>query len=261
MKLADLRAAQVDERGTDSLQPLRETFYEEAAAYLADLRERRDALAEQVDDPFDSEEVRRLNDELETAEEVVEAIYERRVGKLVKRASLAAAGHSADEAGLTEEERELFSDLVDRIEANRETVLETLAGDGPASVAEEEPAEAEAPFEPPAEEPELDPAEPDDAMRGSEPPESPSPEPDSSKPGSEPEPDGGTTTAPRGMTEELESSPEGETDRVTVRVTAAVGEIYGVDDRVYTLDAEDVVTLPAANAKPLIDRGAAHRVD
>ena len=231
MNLEDLRAAQVDERGTDSLQPLPASFYEQAADYLADLRRRRDRIAERADDPFDSPEVRRLTDELETAEEVVEAIYERRLSKLVKRASLAASGVPTDEEGLTDEERTLFGDLVDRIEANRARVLDVLDnGSGDVvSPADDAPADPEPVGEPPAPEPAGDPAASTDR---------------------DPEPDGGAA-APGGPEE----------DRLTVRITAEVGEIYGVDDRVYTLGEEDVVTLPSANAKPLLERGAAQRVE
>jgi DNA replication factor GINS len=254
MKLDDLRSAQVDERGTDSLQPLRPTFYEEAAAYLADLRERRNRLAEAVDDPFDSEEVVQLNNELETAKEVVESIYERRVGKLVKQASLAAAGMSGDVEGLTEEERTLYTDLVERIEANRSAMLGSFDGGG----GFQGDPDREAAPEPPKDTPErsddgaLDAAEAmgtdgaaaadtDDAR----------PRTDADQP---PEPDGGST--PTAAEDDAD-----EADRLTVRITDTVGEIYGVDDRVYTLDTEDVVTLPEANAKPLLERGAAQRVD
>nr|NIS33676.1 hypothetical protein [Actinomycetota bacterium] len=79
----------------------------------------------------------------------------------------------------------------------------------------------------------------------------PAEEPEASEPDPDPEPDGGSAAEPAGDDE----------DRLTVRITAPVGEIYGVDDRVYTLDAEDVVTLPTPNAKPLLDRGAAQRID
>ena len=254
MNLDDLRSAQVDERGTDSLQPLRSDFYENAAAYLADLRERRDRLAEEVDDPY-AEEVQRLTDELETAEEVVEAIYDRRVGKLVKRASLAAAGMSTDEEGLTDEERELFADLVERIEDNRATVLDAMGGDGAlprggeaAEPAPEPPADTPEPPADTPEEPSLDAA----AAMGADPEPSEAPEPaeDAEATDPDPEPDGGTA-----------AEPPADDDRLTVRITAPVGEIYGVDDRVYTLDAEDVVTLPTPNAKPLLDRGAAQRIE
>jgi DNA replication factor GINS len=40
-----------------------------------------------------------------------------------------------------------------------------------------------------------------------------------------------------------------------------VGEILGVDERAYDLASEDVVTLPAANAEPLVERDAAEPLD
>jgi len=251
MNLEDLRSAQVEERGTDSLQPLRPTFYEEAAAYLAELRDRRNDLAARLDDPFDSEEVRQLNDELETAEEVVEALYERRVGKLVKRASLAAAGMAVDEEGLTEEEQALFGDLVERIEANRSAVLDALEAEP--GVVEDSP-DAEDPDAGPSETAD-EPASPDLAAEDPEAGTAEAAEPPDRGVEADTEPDGGASTP-------VESPPETDrTDRLTVRITDPVGEIYGVDDRVYTLEAEDVVTLPAPNAQPLLDRGAAQRID
>lgn len=127
MNLDELRTVQRTERRKDSLQHLRESFYEDVAAHIADLKRERKRAAAEADDPFASPEVRRLTDEIQTAEELVEAIYERRVGKVVKRASFAAADMSTREEGLTTEERNLFSDLVDRIKRNRETVLAALA--------------------------------------------------------------------------------------------------------------------------------------
>ncbi|MFB6079294.1 MAG: hypothetical protein ABEJ80_10000, partial [Halarchaeum sp.] len=49
--------------------------------------------------------------------------------------------------------------------------------------------------------------------------------------------------------------------RETVRITRDVGEILGVDEREYTLAADDVVTLPSENAEPLLARDAAERLD
>ncbi|EFW93199.1 hypothetical protein ZOD2009_05027 [Haladaptatus paucihalophilus DX253] len=128
MNLDELRSVQSKERSKDSLQHLRESFYADVGAYIRGLREERERAAERADDPFDSAEVNQLTDEIKTAEEVVEAVYERRVGKVVKRASLSAAGIPADEDGLTSEEQQLFADLVDRIESNKATVLDVLAG-------------------------------------------------------------------------------------------------------------------------------------
>ncbi|ELY56935.1 DNA replication complex subunit Gins51 [Natronococcus jeotgali] len=128
MNLDELRSVQSKERQKDSLQNLRPSFYQEVGEYIAELEAERDRAAERADDPFSSPEVSRLTDEIETAKDVVEAIYERRMGKLVKQASLAAAGMAADDDGLTAEEADLFEDLVDRIDANKTRVLDVLEG-------------------------------------------------------------------------------------------------------------------------------------
>ncbi|MEZ3162564.1 hypothetical protein ABNG03_14580 [Halorubrum sp. RMP-47] len=143
MNLDELRSAQAKERRKDSLQHLRDSFYDDVGAYVADLRAARDRRAEQVENPFADDDIRRLSDEVETAEEVAEALYERRVGKVVKLASFAAADMSVDEEGMTTEERRLFDDLVDRITANKSEVLDVLAGESPAT--EGVPTDDEAP--------------------------------------------------------------------------------------------------------------------
>jgi len=133
MNLDELRSVQSKERRKDSLQQLRDSFYQDVAAYIQDLRAERDRRAEQVDNPFSDDEVRQLSDKLDTAEEVAEALYERRVGKVVKLASFAAADMSASEEGMTVEEQELFDDLVARIKQNKTSVLDVLAGEQPAN--------------------------------------------------------------------------------------------------------------------------------
>ena len=129
MNLDELRSAQAKERRKDSLQHLRDSFYDDVAAYVEDLRAARDRRAEQVAKPFSDDDVRRMSDEVETAEEVAEALYERRVGKVVKLASFAAADMPVDADGMTTEERQLFDDLVDRITENKSRVLDVLSGD------------------------------------------------------------------------------------------------------------------------------------
>ncbi|MFC6726598.1 hypothetical protein ACFQE1_19960, partial [Halobium palmae] len=133
MNLDELRTVQSKERRKDSLQHLRDSFYEDVADYVADRKAERKEVAATADDPFSSPEVSRLTDEIESAEEVVEAVYERRVGKVVKLASFAAADMPVDEDGMTTQERELFDDLVARIEANKTTVLDILGGEGASS--------------------------------------------------------------------------------------------------------------------------------
>lgn len=131
MNLDELQSVQARERQSSDLQHLRSSFYQEVGEFINSLNEERARVVEAADDPFSEPEVRRLTDDIETAEGTVEAIYERRVGKVVKKASIAAAGMPIEDDGLTNEEEALFEDLVARIEQNRETVLSVLDGEGP----------------------------------------------------------------------------------------------------------------------------------
>ena len=346
MDLDELRSVRRTERQKDSLQHLRDSFYEDVAAYIEERKAERRRVADAADDPFGDPEVGQLTDEISTAEDVVEAIYERRVGKVVKLASFAAADMSADKSGLTAEERALFEDLVDRIKQNRRTVLDTLAGQGSDATDGESvtahtdtetpgvdgspdaPAGDAAPTESDAaassDESTTEPPTSDDvlaaAMGGdSDAAESPThadpvaastdtdPERESVPPAVDTdagdrerdvavtdtaETDGGdatiaadTTGSATGGPSAPGSTPVGESgrsddaaairtsgtadagrddsrpDRVTLRITEDVGRIYGVDEREYDLASEDVVTLPATNAGPLVERDAAERLE
>jgi DNA replication factor GINS len=138
MDLDELRSVRRTEREKSQLQHLRDSFYRDVAAYVEQRKDEYRRQLANADDPFAaSEAAEHIKDEVETAQEVVEALYERRVGKVVKMAAFAAAGMGADEDGLTAEERALFDDLVARIEQNRETVLSTVDG---SATAEGEPA-------------------------------------------------------------------------------------------------------------------------
>jgi DNA replication factor GINS len=292
VNLDELRTVQNKERQKDSLQHLRESFYEDVADYVADLEDERDCLAADAEDPFASTEVRQLTDEIETAREVAEAVYERRLGKLVKRASLAAADMPTDAEGLTAEERELFDDIVERIERNKSRVLEVVDGanvdavrDGPntdsagataseamgtGGTAEDERSSIDRP-------PTGGPDGNDSTAREEGPPDTGSPATGDDNPapsdadarasgggGDAAGPAGGTgadgTRGP-GAGEDEAAFDVGLDDRTTVRITDDVGEIFGVDDRDYDLSADDVVTLPAANAEPLLERDAAERIE
>ncbi|SNR30258.1 DNA replication complex subunit Gins51 [Halorubrum vacuolatum] len=380
MNLDELRSVQAKERRKDSLQHLRDAFYDDVAAYLADLRAARDRRASEVDNPFSDDDVRRLSDEVGTAEEVAEALYERRVGKVVKLASFAAADMPVETEGMTSQERELFDDLVEHIVANKSTVLDALSGvttpeqpgrgtpgesetdptaeatdaqapdpafepDGALAeamgastdthdVAPEQSAEspAEPTVEPSVEEParptdspitEPDPdavADPDsNAIADRDPNAIADPDPNAvadrdpnavGDPGPdhaageqadvstrrgdgpvpvdpEPAPPGAVETDPTAETPPVSTDDDGsnasaatprdsgekdgptpsvstataDQDRTTVRITADVGEILGTDEREYHLTSEDVVSLPAANAEPLVKRDAAERID
>lgn len=134
MNLEELQTTRDRERQTDKLQQLRETFYADAGEFIQQMRTERDRAAERTADPFDSPEVTRLTDEIKTAEQTVEAIYEKRVGKIVKAASFAAADLPAEAEGMTTEEQDLFETLVEEIKENRQKVLTVLAGDKPSAV-------------------------------------------------------------------------------------------------------------------------------
>ena len=356
MNLDELRSAQAKERRKDSLQHLRDAFYDDVAAYVADLRAARDRRAEQVANPFSDDDVRRMSDEIETAEEVAEALYERRVGKVVKLASFAAADMSVETEGLTTQERALFDDLVARIRENKSTVLAALAGEEPptspdgsptaaaADGPDEEATGADAPAtrddatgpraadEPPVDASPADGQSDPDVLAGAMGGESPaSPSRESSEPDAGDDPagptdseenadrtptdrpasataDGGATPvepgpAPPGADDAGDAPPAdgasvddssadastspltdapaesdaaadrsavseadrpdgaADVDRETVRITRDVGSIFGVDEREYDLASEDVVTLPAENAEPLVRRDAAERIE
>lgn len=291
MNLDELRTVRRKERQKDSLQHLRDSFYADVARYIDQLKDERQRAFENADQPFSDPEVQRLTDEIESAEEIVESIYERRVGKTVKLASFAAADMPAETEGLTEEEVDLFEDLVERIQTNRETVLDTLAGthrsdgeeadttDAPANGPSNEPAAAEdesghdAGPDPRAAEaaafveedtiPDASETDADDdvlanAMGGESAPDENSAEPADSD---------GERTATEAESADPDPVPDereadgATTDRTTVRITDDVGDILAVDEREYHLEREDVLTLPAANAEPLIQNGAAERID
>lgn len=299
MDIDELQSVQSRERQTDSLQQLRESFYREASEFIQRLRDERDRAADRADDPWDDPEVSRLTDEINTAEQAVEAIYDRRTGKVVKKASLAAAGMPADEDGLTREERDLFETLVGQIEANREHVLDMIAGDlpeqtdgEPTSTAGDDTApgqetgasdavrteESTAEPDPPTPSPEADGVSAADVMGSSDQSaaETGDPEPvqsgESEDAGTDrtvppEEPPAQDRPAAEASVVEDEASPDpastggDSVDRETVRITAEVGEILGVDERSYDLGRNDVVQLPADNVGPLIERDAAERID
>jgi DNA replication factor GINS len=155
MNLDELRSVQRAERQRDSLQHLPDEFYTEVARYVGQLKDERERAMATADDPFTSDDVRRLTDTIESATEIANALYERRVGKVVKHASFAAADMATEQEGMTVEERELFDDLVARIRENRESVLATIEGTAdttpPAATTgadEREPTDTDVPADP-----------------------------------------------------------------------------------------------------------------
>lgn len=269
MNLEELRDVRRTERERDGLQSLPDSFYRDVASYLADLKAERASAAEAAADPFSDPEVGRLTEEIETAEEVVESIYERRVGKVVDRASFAAADMRHETEGLTAEERDLFDDLVARIERNRERVLDALEPE--AEAGDDTGATADAPTASPTPDaPDGDAPDPSDllseAMGGSaDGGTAADDDPATAEPTPEGTTDGGVPAAAADgpATQGVDGSDADATDpeRRTVYVTRDVGDILGVDERTYRLAAEDVVDLPADNARALVERDAAEPLE
>ncbi len=241
MNLDELRAVQADERSADGLQALPDSFYRDVAAYLEELRDERDRIANRSSDPFSSEEVQQLTDEIGTVEEVTEAIYERRIGKVMKQASLTASGVRGDEDGLTDEETALYHELVSVIESNREEVLSILQSDRSASTSDSSQA-----F--------------DQDGDSSATPDQSSNEPRDSD-GSETQTDTQVENATDQNQDGTEDTSQETIDRMTVRITKDVGEILGVDERTYQLSENDIVDLPKANASALVSRNAADELE
>ena len=284
MQLTELQSVRDSERRTDKLQQLRESFYQDAGEYISQLRAERQRVADQADDPFDAPAVGRLSDEIETAENTVEAIYEKRVGKIVKAASLAAADMPFETEGMTREERDLFERLVSEIGQNRERVFGVL------KQADEPDDRSTPPSSTPVSETAAGKSAPDastDTEQSAVNNESPSTDVTDTEVelDSDPAPavaDGTSGTsgvsAPAtqmstgvGAGSEPGSESESSTDqpvrndggsattvdRQTIRVTDDLDPFVGYDDREYDLGTDDVVSLPETNARPLLERGAA----
>ncbi|WP_436934484.1 hypothetical protein [Halovenus marina] len=287
MNLDELQSVRDRERQTDKLQQLRASFYADAGEFIQQLREERERAAERADDPFDAPEVNQLTDEIKTAEQTVEAIYEKRVGKIVKAASFAAADLPSESEGMTDEEQALFETLVTDIKDNREHVLDVLAGESSAPVdgsgvgsSDSSPVETETQS---GVDPERDTAT-DSTSRAVPPEPTDEQPPDTEQSASDETPvppdqpaDTGVSAADLMGDQSDESTATPEADppirkdggqattadlrRETVRITKDIDTFVGFDDREYDLAENDVVTLPSTNVPPLLERGVAKEID
>tara|TARA_B100000809_G_C15082582_1_gene510185 strand:+ start:592 stop:1236 length:645 start_codon:yes stop_codon:yes gene_type:complete len=129
MNLEDLREIQIEERTRSDLQPLLDSFYTDVSKYIQDLRVERENILEGSVDAVDAKTVRRIEDEIKTVGEVIEAIYDRRVGKILKGASLTAAGLGKRDGSLAGVEVELFRNLVELLQKNRIKILEQISSE------------------------------------------------------------------------------------------------------------------------------------
>ncbi|MFP4632308.1 MAG: hypothetical protein ACLFMT_02595 [Halobacteriales archaeon] len=249
MDLDRLRRAQAAERESQSLQPLEDSFYGDAADFVVDLERRR----REAGDPS-SEEAQRLNDAVVSARRFAEAVYERRVGKIVNMASLAANGAEVDTSKLTEEERDLFDSISGAIEAHGDRVMDVLSG---------------------STQRELDEAGDADDVKstggreiaGAAAGDVTGDDVEDTDAGSDGDEDAGAGTSPKPEREHATESEAGDPARGglegyrTVRVTDDIPAFVGVDGREYELSPQEVASVPEENAEALVERGAAVEVE
>ena len=129
MNLEDLREIQIEERTRSDLQPLLDSFYVDVSEYLQNLRVEKENILQGDVDSVDAKTIRRIDDEIKTVVGVVEAIYDRRVGKILKGASLTAAGLGERDGSLAREEVGLFKDLVGLLQNNRNEILQRVSSE------------------------------------------------------------------------------------------------------------------------------------
>lgn len=126
MEIRDIRAALQTERKQSELQDLPDDFYENVNELLEELHGKRDALVEDSADPFSDDEIQQVTDKIETVQDNVESLYQRRSGKIVKKASFTAAEINEGIDGVTTEEKEIFDSLVTELKNGQQKVFNTV---------------------------------------------------------------------------------------------------------------------------------------
>lgn len=107
------------QRGANKPVELPHDFYDRAHGYMDELRDEYEQA--HARDPA-SKEVRILQDELFRAKEALNDLFDARAKRILSHAMSAAS--ELDREDLTEEERRLFTQVREQVEATRTTVLE-----------------------------------------------------------------------------------------------------------------------------------------
>jgi DNA replication factor GINS len=107
MNLDDLKVIRSNERSSRKLTQLKPDFYLDVKAYLDSLRAKKD---------------QRKKDELVNALSVIEAIYDKRVVKIIRLASLRAKG-LVEDAPLTDEELKIYDGIYQLFTGYRDLML------------------------------------------------------------------------------------------------------------------------------------------
>ncbi len=194
MNLDDLRLIQSNERSSPQLQEVEKDFYKKIAEYIQ-------ALEQRIEDPEDPK-IQKIKDERDSAKRVAEGIFDKRLGKIIRLASLKASGLGRTPKGLTPEEQVIFDALVETLEKGRAAILGMILAPKKAEGREKKEARRE-------------------------------------------------------ITESHLSEEEENKEFLAIRVLQDIPTFLGVDGRSYELKQEDIVVLPALNAKIWIERRVA----
>ncbi len=200
------------------LVPLESDFYEKAAKQIRELEEEKS----RIEDIYTTKYAI-IEDEIKTARKSLENIIERRMGKIIKEASLRASSRQKEKQdidSLTQEEREFYNRLLELVTQWRGELLDKVFK----KVIAVEDKQNEPPIK--IKEKILD------------------------------------LNAPENKKKEVISEDKKDISKeyIVVRLLKDIPTFVGVDGRNYTLAKEDIAVLSAVNAKALINRKAAVQI-
>ncbi|PTD94006.1 hypothetical protein C9439_04710 [archaeon SCG-AAA382B04] len=119
VNLEELRDLLRKERRMDELTELDDNFYPQVGSYIKDLEN-------EIDKKQEENKKQMLRDERESAKRFIEKIFDRRIGKVIRLASLNTKGLSVKEKNMTIEEREIFTSLKDELKEGRKKVEQKI---------------------------------------------------------------------------------------------------------------------------------------
>jgi DNA replication factor GINS len=214
------------EERKSKLVPLENDFYEKVAAQIRELQDEKT----RIEDIYGTKYAI-IDDELKTARKSIENIIERRIGKIIKEASLRASSRQKEKQdieSMTQEERRFYNRLLELNTEIRRELLDKIsrkenqaAGSQAAATREihEYETQKATPIETPIE------------------------------------------TQPETQIETLlEDKKDISKEYIVVRLLKDIPTFVGVDGRNYTLAKEDIAVLSTVNAKALINRKAAIQI-
>ncbi len=205
------------EERKSKLVPLESDFYEKAAGQIRELEDEKS----RIDDRYGTKYAI-IEDEIKTARKSLENIIERRMGKIIKEASLRASSKQKEKQdidSLTQDEREFYNRLLELMTQWRGELLEKVFKKAAAGNKLNETT-----IKTKEKTPELN--------------------------------------APENKQKEttLEDKKDISKEYIVVRLLKDIPTFVGVDGRNYTLAKEDIAVLSTVNAKALINRKAAVQI-